>query len=76
MTREELIEVAVKAKRGGGSSEKWLVDVLIALDLLKADESKSADMQAREALAKRFIGIDTSLIMGLLDFAGLKVVEK
>lgn len=90
MTRDEAVAIAKKSKDdwGGGSSELWLVNALVALGMLKLDEpnmvrvSQSVMRRAESALRMAIqVGspddpMVAADIIGCLDDAGLKIVEK
>jgi len=83
MTRDEAIKKAGNACPGRA---QWLVDSLIALDILKVEEPKDAKTLAIQALSTTVVGVgNTALqldarsafdIVELLARAGLEIVRK
>lgn len=78
MTREEAFEKLMAGTRNSCTEGQMLDfrDMVEALDIIKFDEPKSLKSKTLDALFKQFGGHDIETILGLLDDAGLKVVEK
>lgn len=75
MTRDEAVAIAKKSKDdwGGGSSELWLVNALVALGMLKLDEPKSPITEFIDAMRNEGIYLTDLSVRRALGAAGLKI---
>lgn len=83
MTRSEAVRKLSTLPFGPScGQEPWLIDALVSLGVLKLDEPKSVLRRAESALRVAIqVGspedpMDAVDIIGCLDDAGLKIVEK
>jgi hypothetical protein len=78
MTRDEVVELFGKMEdRGTSCLGEDLTDWAVAVGMLKLDEPKDTAQRTVDVLNKN-LGPNTSAfkIIGALDFAGLKIIEK